>query len=167
MWFKNIASWETNKLRAHHLCYISLYLIFSLVIPCIIIGINYKLIESSSVRLTGIGLILLVCITVFLFKGVQKVLLKLPQETYKEQCLKFTILMLYNLILPILALVLVHLIKQNVILACDTLTKCISSFIVAVIIEYTTLKYTEVEFMFRREAKHELEVDKRKALLTK
>ena len=167
MWFKQLATWPQGKLRTHHLFYSILYLSFALVIPCIIIGIKYNLIKSSSIRLTGMGMILVVILAVFLFKGVLKIFLKLPQDTHKEQLLKFNILMVYHLIIPIILLFLINLIKQNVMLACDTLTKCIASFITATIIDYTTLKYLEVEFDLRKEARHKIEVDKRTAIFTK
>ena len=75
--------------------------------------------------------------------------------------------MIYNLIIPVIVLVVINLIKQNVILACDTLTKCVSSFIVATMIDYLTLKYLEVEWDLRQEAKHKIAVNKRVETLTK
>lgn len=167
MWFKNIENWSQKQLRREFITYGIFYLMFALIIPCIIVGVKYDLIKSSSVRLTGVGLILVVVIAVFLLKGVKNILLKLPQEQHKEQCLKFTILMIYSLMLPIGGILLLNLIKTNVTLACDTLTKCLASFIFSIMIDYMSLKYLEVEFDFRQEAKHQLEVEKRKGALTK
>lgn len=161
MFFKNIENWESKKLKAMYLAFGLLYLVFALVVPCIIVGIKYDLIKSSSVRLTGVGLILVFGVAVFLLKGVKRLLLKLPQDELKEQRLKFTLLMIYSLFLPGIALVLIHLIKQNVVLACDTLTACIWSLIVSIVLDHTTLKYLEVEFDLRNEAKHKIAVNKR------
>ena len=167
MWFTDIASWSQNKLKAHFLVYGLFYLAFALIIPIIIVGVKYDLIKSSSTRLTGVGLILVVAIAVFLLKGVKRLLNKLPQEELKEQRFKFSVLMIYNLIIPVIALVVINLIKQNVILACDTLTKCVASFICATMIDYLTLKYLEVEWDLRQEAKHKIAVNKRVETLTK
>lgn len=167
MWFSNIASWSQKKLKAHFLVYGLFYLAFALVIPIIIVGIKYDLIKSSSTRLTGVGLILVACIAVFLLKGVKRLLNKLPQEEKPEQCFKFSVLLVYNLLLPVGGIILLHLIKQNVNLACDTLMKCLASFIFAIMIDYTSLKFLEVEWDFRTEAKHKMAVNKRVETLTK
>lgn len=166
MWFSNIENWSPKKLKAHFVLYGLLYLAFALIIPIIIIGIKYNLIKSSSTRLTGVGLIIVICIAVFFFKGVKTLLNKLPQDELKEQRFKFTILMLYSLMLPVGGILLLNLIKQNVNLACDTLIKVLASIIVSVMLDYTTLKYLEVEWDLRTEAKHQIAVNKRMNSLT-
>ena len=85
MWFSNIASWSQKKLKLNFLFYGLIYLAFVLVAPIIIVSMKYNLIKSSSTRLTGVGLILVVCVAVFLFKGVKRLLNKLPQDELNEQ----------------------------------------------------------------------------------
>jgi hypothetical protein len=80
---------------------------------------------------------------------------------------KFTFLGVYNLILPVLALLLVQLIKQNVDLACETLTWCLGFIIGGIVLDHLTIKYLEAEYDFRQEAKHKLEVNKRIDTLSK
>ena len=167
MWFNGIETWSQKKLRAHFLIYGLFYLAFALITPIVIVGIKYDLIKSNSTRLTGVGLILVVCIAIFLLKGVKRLLMKLPQEELKEQRVKFTILMIYNMMLPVGGILLLNLIKANVTLACDTLIKCLASIIFSIMIDYTTLQYLEVEFDLRREAKHRIAVNKRVETLTK
>ena len=166
MWFSNIENWSPKKLKVNFLIYGFIYLAFALIIPVIIVGIKYDLIKSSSTRLTGVGLILIVCIAVFAFKGLKRLLNKLPEEELKEQRFKFTILMIYSLMLPVGGILLLNLIKTNVNLACDTLIKVLASIIVSVMLDYTTLKYLEVEWDLRTEAKHQIAVNKRINTLT-
>lgn len=161
MWFKNIETWSQKKLKGNFILYGLLYIIFALIVPVIIISCKYDLIKSRSTRLSGVGLILVVCILVFLIKGIKRLLDKLPQEEKKEQVFKFTVIMIYNLIIPIGGLILVYVIKQNVTLACDTITCCLYSMIAAIVIDSLTLKYLEVEWDLRMEAKHKLAVNKR------
>lgn len=165
MFFKDIENWSKKKVRTTFLVFGLFYLIFALVIPCVIVGVKYDLIKSSSTRLTGVGLILVVCIAVFLLKGVKRLFAKMPQDELKEQRLKFTCQMIYSLFLPVLGLVMIRLIKQNVVLACDTLTACIWSIIVSIVIDHTMLKYIEAEFDLRNEAKHKIAVNKRVATI--
>ena len=166
MWFNSIENWSQKKLKLNFLFYGFIYLIFALVIPVIIVGVKYNLIKSSSVRLTGVGLILVVCIAVFLLKGVKRLLNKLPQDELKEQRFKFTIQMIYSLMLPIGGILLVYAIKQNVILACDTISYCLYSIIGAIVLDHLTLKYLEVEWDLRAEAKHQIQINKRINTLT-
>lgn len=167
MWFTDIEHWSSNKLKAHFLIYGLFYLAFALVAPIIIIGVKYDLIKSSSTRLTGVGLVLVVCIAVFLLKGVKRLLNKLPQDELKEQRFKFTILMIYSLILPVGGILLLNLIKTNVDLACNTLIKVLSSIICSIMVDYLTLHYLEAEWDLRQEAKHKVAVNKRVETLTK
>lgn len=161
MWFSEIDKWSRKKLRTNYLIYGALYLVFALIIPTVIIGVKYNLIKSSSVRLTGVGLILVVFIAVFLLKGLKRVILNLPQDELKEQRFKYTILMIYSLMLPVGGILLLNLIKANVTLACDTLIKCLASIIFSIMIDYMTLKYLETEYSLRNEAKHQIAVNKR------
>lgn len=166
MWFSNIENWSQKKLIAHFVLYGLLYLTFALIIPIIIIGIKYNLIKSSSIRLTGVGLVLVVCIAVFLLKGVKRLLNKLPQDELKEQRFKFTIIMIYSLMLPAGGILLLNLIKQNVTIACNTISYCLYSIIAAIVLDHLTLKYLEVEWDLRHEAKHLIAVNKRTKSLT-
>ena len=161
MWFSEIDKWSRKKLRTNYLIYGALYLVFALIIPTVIIGVKYNLIKSSSVRLTGVGLILVVFVAVFLLKGLKRAILNLPQDELKEQRFKYTILMIYSLMLPVGGILLLNLIKANVTLACDTLIKCLASIIFSIMIDYMTLKYLETEYSLRNEAKHQIAVNKR------
>ncbi len=167
MWFSNIASWSQKKLKLNFLFYGLIYLAFVLVAPIIIVSMKYNLVKSSSTRLTGVGLILVVCVAVFLFKGVKRLLNKLPQDELNEQRFKFTTLMIYSLMLPIGGILLLNLIKTNVDLACDTLVKVLASIIFSIMVDYMALHYLEAEWDLRQEAKHKNAVNKRAETLNK
>lgn len=166
MWFKDISTWSQNKLKYTWLAYAILYLVFSLIIPIICVATKYNLIKESSTKLTGVGLILILCIAVFLIKGCNRLIAKLPQENKKEQCFKFMIQMVYALLFPVCGLIIVSLIKQNVTLACDTISYCLYSLICAIVLDHLTLKFLECEWDLRQEAKHQIEVNKRVSTLS-
>lgn len=161
MWFKDIENWSQSKLKTNFLIYGFLYFVLVLIVPTVIIGTKYNLIKSSSLRLTGMGLILVVFIAVFLLKGLKRLLNKLPQDELKEQRFKFIALLIYSLMLPVGGILLLQLIKQNVTLACDTISYCLYSIIAAIVLDHLTLKFLEVEWDLRQEAKHQIAVNKR------
>lgn len=138
-----------------------------LIAPIIIVGCKYDLFKSSGTRLTGVGLIVVICVVVFVIKVVKRLLNKLPQEDKKQQTFKFVALMIYSLMLPVGGILLLHLIKTNVSLACDTIMWCLFSFMGGIVIDHLTLKYLEVEWDLRTDAKHQIEVNKRINTLSK
>lgn len=165
MWFKDIEKWTQAELRKTYWAFKSIYLILMLLIPVIIIGCRYDLIKNSSTRLTGIGLILVVCFVVYVMESLKNFITKMAEVTKAQQIFKFTANLAFSLIIPILILVTLQLIKQNVILACDTIMYCIISIIFGIVLDNLTIKYLEAERTLRKETQKSLEIDKRKEAL--
>lgn len=161
MWFKNIANWEQSKLRKVFWIYKSIYLIGMLLIPIIIIASRYDLIKNSSTRLTGIGLILVVCFAVYVLESLKNFIKDMAEITKAQQIVKFTSNLVFSLVIPVLIIIAVQLIKQNVELACDTILYCMISIIASIILDNIAVKYLEAERHLRKEAQKKLEIDKR------
>ena len=140
MFFKDIDTWSKKKLALVTLICGLIYLVFATVIPTIIIGCKYGIFKNTKFSLTGGALVCIVILVTVGFKACNWLFGLLPQTTQKQQCFRYTLEMLGALIIPAIALWVIHLIKVNVNLACDTLTWCIVSWIGAIIVNNVTLK---------------------------
>ena len=168
MFFKDIDTWEQSKLRVMTIIFNLLYLLCSLVIPIIIVGCRYQIFHSvSSVRLTGWGWIRAIVVAVVGVRTLSRVIKKLPDSTHKEQMLKYSILGIKALFIPILLLIAMRLLKNDFDLAYSTLWWCLVSYSCAIVIDYTCIKYLDKEIALRKTAKEKIEVDKRVELLKK
>ena len=168
MFFTNIDTWEQKRLRLFALIFNALYLLGSLVIPIIIVGCRYQIFHKvSSYRLTGWGWICAIIVAVVSIRVIKKVVNKLPESTHKEQVLKYSILGVRALFIPILLLVAMKALKNDFELAYNTLWWCLISYSIAIVIDYTCIKYLDREIDLRKIAKEKIEVDKRVELLKK
>lgn len=165
MWFKNIENWSQKKLKLTWLAYNIIYLILMLVAPIIIVKTNYKITKGGS-TLTLVGLILILFISVFIFRYGKRLLSKLPQATKKDQVFKFILLMVVALMMPILGLILIYLIRQNVEQACNTIRYCLYSIIAGIVLDHLTIKFLEAESDLRDAVKFDIEKEKRKTTLS-
>ena len=92
---------------------------------------------------------------------------KLPESTHKEQILKYSILGIRALFIPVLLIIAMRALKNDFDLAYNTLWWCLISYTAAIVIDYTCIKYLDREIDLRRTAKEKIEVDKRVELLKK
>lgn len=168
MFFNDIDTWTQKRLRLFALIFNALYLLGSLVIPIIIIGCRYQIFHKvSSYRLTGWGWICAIIVAVVSIRVIKKVVNKLPESTHKEQILKYSILGVRALFIPILLLIAMKALKNDFDLAYNTLWWCLISYSAAIVIDYTCIKYLDREIDLRKIAKEKIEVDKRVELLKK
>lgn len=168
MFFNDIDTWTQKRLRLFALIFNALYLLGSLVIPIIIVGCRYQIFHKvSSYRLTGWGWICAIIVAVVSIRVIKKVVNKLPESTHKEQILKYSILGVRALFIPILLLIAMKALKNDFDLAYNTLWWCLISYSIAIIIDYTCIKYLDREIDLRKIAKEKIEVDKRVELLKK
>ena len=168
MFFTDIDTWTQKRLRLYALIFNALYLLGSLVIPIIIVGCRYQIFHKvSSYRLTGWGWICAIIVAVVSIRVVKKVVNKLPESTHKEQILKYSILGIRALFIPVLLLIAMRALKNDFDLAYNTLWWCLISYTAAIVIDYTCIKYLDREIDLRRTAKEKIEVDKRVELLKK
>ena len=166
MWFKEIENWSQKKLKIQWLIWNIIYLVLMIIVPVIIVSTKYNLSKESSTKLTLVGFILIIFISVFLFKYGKRLLNKLPQVKKGQQIFKFITMLFINIMIPVLGLILIHLIKQNVNLACETISYCLYSIIAGIVLDHLTIKFIEAEFDLRAKADEYIEVQKRVKKLT-
>ena len=166
MFFKNIDSWSPKQLRVYWLIFNIAYLCATLLAPIIIVGCRYEIFKyTSKYKLTGWGLVLAIFIFIVGIKTLSRVLKKLPESTHKEQVVKYTILGVKALAVPIFALIIMKLFKSNFDLAYNTLWWCLLSYSIGITIDYTCIMYLDREIEIRKIAKEKIEIDKRVELL--
>lgn len=162
MFFKNIDTWEQKTLRIAYILFTIAYYIFTLLIPVIIIGCRYEIFKKvSNYRLTGWGIILIIVVVFVAIRTLNKALNKLPETTINEQRLKYTLLGVKALVIPIFIVIVMGMLKNDFTLAYKTILLCVIFFIIGIVIDYLFIKYLEREIELRRKAKEKIEVDKR------
>lgn len=155
MFFKDIDTWDKKKLVLVTAIIAVLYFIATCVIPCIFLACNYGIFErSSNYKLTGAGLIIAVILISFGGKAIKTLLGFLPRDTQKQQILRYTIEMIFALIIPALCLWGIHLFKTNVELACKTATQCIISVMFGIAIDNMALKTLTYQWQCMSEVSH-------------
>lgn len=164
MFFKNIDSWSKKKLFFVTLIVAVAYFLAASVVPCIFIGSNYGVFQSSSNhRLTGAGIIIVVILVSFGGKAIKTLLGFLPRDTQKQQIVRYTIELVFGMIIPALALWGVHLFKANVELACHTATQCLISIMVAVLINNIAFKSLIYQWQCMSEVSHNKKIKRMEA----
>lgn len=152
------------------LWYIIINLVYfgvTLVAPVFIIADKYNLfVKAESVgKLTGTAMIIILCIAVIIFSKLRKWLDKLPDASIGQQRLKFTLQMIYNMIVPVGGIVILGLLKDNFMLGYEVLNKVIYCFIGGAFIDGLFIKYFDKEIYFRQQAREKNEIEKRQFLV--
>ena len=163
MFFKDIAEWSKRKVFWMDILFSAIYIIFMIVIPIIIISVNYgagETVEKSKL-LTSWSLVFILIAAVVGIFALSKLARKLPDETFKQQTIKYTLELVQDLILPVLGFVALHQFKVNFDLAYTVLSWCIVSFICGILIDGLVLKYIDKELSFNKEIDHKAEIEKR------
>ena len=163
MFFKDIAEWSKRKVFWMDILFSAIYIIFMIVIPIIIIAVNYGAGETvdKSKLLTSWSLIHILIVAVVGIFAISKLARKLPDETFKQQTVKYTLELVQRLILPVLGFVALHQFKVNFDLAYTVLSWCIISFICGILVDGLVLKYIDKELSFNKELDHRAEIEKR------
>lgn len=168
MFFNDIDTWSSSKLRLWYIFSNVAYYILTLLIPVIIVGFRYKIFDHvSTYKLNGWGIIIITIVVVVAIRALNRGLNKLPDTTIKEQRVKYTILGLKALIIPGFIVVVMSLLKDDFVLAYNTIWLCVVFYICGIFVDYLFIKYFEKEIDFRNKAKDKIEVDKRVEVLKK
>ena len=168
MFFKNIGTYNKKKLRGLNIVFSLLHFIALVIVPIIIVCTNYKIFQQSNdvgVKLTGVGIIMFVVVGLFAFIKLKNAVAELPQITFKQQRLKFTLQTIFSLIPYLLITLLLFYAKTNVMIAYTTFTYCVISFTVAELIDGLFLKYLKAEYSLRAKAMEVVEIENRKGLI--
>lgn len=155
MFFKNIDSWDKKKLILVTAIVAVAYFLAASIVPCIFIAANYNVFyQTGNYRLTGAGLIICVILISFGGKAIKSLLGFLPRDTQKQQIVRYTIELIFGLIIPTLCLWGIHLFKTNVELACKTAYECIISVMVAIVINNMFFKTLIYQWQCMAEVSH-------------
>lgn len=145
-----------------------IYIILLVVGPTIVVCSKYKIFEKVSesatvtVKLTGVGIVLIIILGIYLYSKVSRSISKLPEIKLTHQRIKFTAQMIFGLIPIGLVLVGLVLAKDNINLAFDTATTCVVYILIAKIFDGLCLKYVDAESAIREEAARLNAIDARR-----
>lgn len=168
MFFKDIYSWDSFKLKKMRILYYALYYLFATFLPLVAIGINYRIFEKhTGFGFTGFGLCLAVCIVTIFVKKMLSVIEDMDDIDQKDQQKKFTIQMIIALVLPATAMYVLWLLDRNWDTAISTLRWCIASWTICIIINYTCCRSLDVAKRIQKEAKKQIAVNKQVDALRK
>ena len=164
MFFKDINKWDMKRLRLTALAFNCLYLIFTLIAPIIVVACRYQIFHKvSAYRLTGWGWVCAIVIAVVSIKILKKVVDKLPEITKSQQVLKYSILGIRALFIPILLLVAMKALKSDFDLAYNTLWLCLIFYTIGIVIDYVFIKYIDRAIEIRYKALEQKVIDEVKA----
>lgn len=167
MFFNNIEKWSKSKLKGMNILFSLLHFIALVLVPIIIVGKNYGLFsnEEGGLKLTAIGIIVVVILGLYAFTKLKRVIEELPQIKLGQQRFKFSIQMLLSLLPIVIIMAGLQLAKANFIIAVNVIQWCSVSFIGAVLIDGLFLKYIHQELSLRMKSLEMVEIEKRKELV--
>lgn len=162
MLFKNISSWSKKKCKWVELILDLLQLIFSMVIPIVIVGVKYGLFKRvEGWKLTASGLIVVIIVAFTTINYFIDQVKRLPEATLNERKLKYTLTGVGKIIVPIIVIVVLKVIKENVEIGVFVISWCMASYCVAIMIQYLFTEYVRHELAIWDEAAHQSEVMKK------
>ena len=167
MFFKNLETFTKKKLRTLNALFGVLYFIASVLVPIIIVGINYKLFDSveATTKLTAVGVICVIILGFYAFNKMKNAIENLPQLTHNQQCFKFTIQMFVEMIPFAIIGVLLFFAKNEIDVAYKTFCQCMIAIGVSKLIDGLFCKYLKAEYDLRNKSLELVEIEKRKELV--
>ena len=167
MFFNDISSWNGKKLRGLNILFGFLHFIALVLVPIIITGVNYKLFskDDGGLKLTAIGIIVVVILGLYAYGKLKKVIDDLPQVKLGQQRFKFSIQAILSLVPIIIILVALNFAKNDYLIAINVIKWCSVSFGVAILIDGLFLRYITAEIKLREKTLELVEVEKRKSLV--
>lgn len=166
MFFKDLSKWSKNKLRGLNFLFSFLHFVALVLIPVIIVSVNYKLFEKAGTyKLTATGIIVVIILGLYSYIKLKKVVDELPQIKIGQQRFKFTIQTILSLMPIIIILFALNVAKTNYLIAINVIKWCSVSFAGALVIDGLFLKYIANEYKLRGEALKLVEIEKRKGLV--
>ena len=166
MFFKNISNWDKKKLRGLNLLFSFLHFIALVIVPVIIVSINYKLFtKESGIKLTAIGIIIVVILGLYAYNKLKQAINELPQIKLSQQRFKFGIETILSLMPVIILIIALKFAQSDFNVAIKVIKGCSVSIIIASLIEGLFLKFTRAELSLRNKALELNEIEKRKGLV--
>ena len=160
MFFKDIDSWSKSKLLLMTAIFGSLYLVAATIVPVFIVASNYNLFGNGNYKLTAAGIVVVIILLTAGRKAFNWVTSIMPQETQKQQIFRYLFEMVFALIIPAVALWVIHLFKVNMELAATTASWCTISFMVAIVIDNVFLKTLRYQHQCINEVGHKDKIER-------
>lgn len=164
---KNISTFTKREINGLAIVLNLLYFALMVVIPTIIVCSQYNLFYKAETmtKLTGVGIIVVVILGIYLLTKCKDAINNLPEITYKQQCLKFTIqLALAGFVFFVIFWAFI-MAKDNIDLAYKVFVRCLISIAFGYVVDLGFLKYVNAELKIRQAALFDKEKDKRKGLI--
>lgn len=134
--------------------------------PSIVVCTKYKIFEktavSTTLKITGVGIILVIILGLYFYTKIVQMINKFPETRLSQQRIKFTVQMVFGLVPVGMILLGLVLAKDNVNLAFDTATICMSFILASKLFDGICLKYVHAELNLREEAAKVNEVESRR-----
>lgn len=166
MFFKNIDKWSKKKLRGLNLLFSFLHFVALVLIPICVVGHNYKLFSNyNGLKLTAVGIIVVVILGLYSYIKLKKVIDELPQLKLSQQRFKFSSQGVLSLIPILIICAGLEYAKNDFHIAIIVIRWCCVSFIGAILIDALFLKYIAQEINIRTKALEMVEIEKRKKLV--
>lgn len=159
----NLSKKQFNSIR---IIFEIIHILLLVVGPSIVVCTKYKIFEKTvanpTIKLTGVGIILVVILGLYFYTKIMQTINKFPEIKLSQQRIKFTIQMLFGM-LPI-GLILIGLVlaKDNVNLAFDTAIMCLGFILIAKLFDGLCLKYVHAELTLREDAAKFNEIQSRR-----
>lgn len=167
MFFKNIAAWSKKKFIGVSILFEVLYFVLQALVPAIIICSKYNVFGKTEGfrNITGLGLVVVVCIGIYSIIAIKRQLKKIPQVTVLSQRIKFGIELAFDLLFIIPAVYTMFVLKENVQLAFNTFFTCAWFFVAAILVNDLFIKFLDAEWIIRNHAKLNKESKKREGVV--
>lgn len=161
MFFSNIKEYSNRKLSAIYWISLISYFLIMLVGPFVIICNNYEVFRKSEVSaLTGLGICVVLALVIVGLKLVRPKIDLLPENTVNQRRVKFSILLIYSLVIPVVVWVILGAMHSNFDLAFRTCRDCLIFFTIGIVSDNLILKYVESERTLRFETQRDVEKTK-------
>lgn len=170
MFFKNIETWTNKKLTTLSILFDILYFCLSLLAPIIVVVNKYKIFtvtdttEATKIKLTGIGMIFALCIIIITFSKLKAWINKMPEVKVYQQRLKFSMCLIYDLIIPIVVVWVLSLMRDNFLLAYSTIRYIVIFMACGGVVDNLFIKFLSAEKKIRNDAAYDKEKEKRKSV---
>ena len=166
MFFKDLSKWSKQKLRGLNILFGLLHFTALVLIPVVIVAINYKLFEKvDGFQLTATGIIVVIILGLYSYIKLKKVIDGLPQVKLSQQKFKFSFQTLLGLMPLAIVLFALEITKTNYLIAINCIKWCSISFVGALLIDGLFLKYIDQEVALRTKTLELVEIEKRKGLV--
>lgn len=144
----------------------AIHILLLVIGPSIVVCTKYKIfektVENSTIKLTGIGIVLIIILGLYFYTKIMQTINKFPEIKLSQQRIKFTIQMIFGILPIVLILIGLALAKDNVNLAFDTATMCLGFILISKLFDGLCLKYVYAEAALREDAAKLNEVESRR-----